>query len=338
MASTTTSNARQPRLSITGSRASQPISNGRMNALLPSDTAAHDWYRFVLSFPPHLVREYIDRLDVNDHEVMLDPFCGTGTTLVECKKLGIPSVGVEALPSSAFVANTKVDWSVDPKALMDRAETVSQRAIKMLHDEGIADEPTNDTVNPAELRRLPPEAAKLIFKNAISPLPLHKTLVLVDELKRHQSDSYTDHEMLALASAIVGDISNLKFGPEVGVGKIKKDAPVVAAWLRRLTKIADDLSDLADYDTISEVHCGDAREIDQILEPNSVDAVITSPPYPNEKDYTRTVRIESVVLGFFEDRMDLRATKQHLSVRIREPCTRPTLTMSGFRRNRQYTS
>ena len=312
MVSTTTSHTGQPRLSIVDSRTSQPISNGRKNALLPSDSAAHDWYRFVLSFPPHLVREYVDRLGVNDGELILDPFCGTGTTLVECKKLGIPSVGIEALPSSAFVANTKVDWSVNPNTLMGRADTASQRALETLRAAGISDEPPNDEVDPAELRQLPPDAAKLIFKDAISPLPLHKTLILVEELKRHQSDSYTDHEMLALATAIVGDISNLKFGPEVGVGKIKQDASVISAWLRRLTKIANDLGELADYGTKSEVHCGDAREIDQILAPNSVDAVITSPPYPNEKDYTRTVRIESVILGFFEDRMDLRATKRHL--------------------------
>ena len=312
MTPTTTPLSAQPRLSIADAQVSQPISNGRMNALLPSDTAAHDWYRFVLSFPPHLVREYLARLGVTRDEVLLDPFCGTGTTLVECKKLGILSVGVEALPSSAFVANTKVDWSVDPTALKTRAEMVSQRALKQLDAHGITDQPSNDDFAPGQLRQLPPDAAKLIFKNAISPLPLHKTLVLVEELKRHQSDTYTDHEMLALASAIVGDISNLKFGPEVGVGKIKQDAPVVSPWLRRVTKIADDLSGLADFDTKSEVHCGDAREIDQVLEPNSIDAVITSPPYPNEKDYTRTVRIESVILGFFEDRMDLRATKQHL--------------------------
>ena len=312
LTSTTTPLTGQPRLSIAGPQASQPISNGRKNALLPGDTAAHDWYRFVLSFPPHLVREYVDRLGVTTGEVMLDPFCGTGTTLVECKKLGIPSIGIEALPSSAFVANTKVDWSVDADALAARAEIMSQRALKRLHAEGISDEATNDEIDPSDLRQLPSDAAKLMFKNAISPLPLHKTLVLIEEMKRHQSDSYTDHEMLALASAIVGDISNVKFGPEVGVGKIKRDAPVVSAWLRRLTKITNDLGGLSEYDANSEVNCGDAREIDQILTPNSIDAVITSPPYPNEKDYTRTVRIESVILGFFEDRMDLRATKLHL--------------------------
>src|SRR5205823_3679825 len=40
--------------------------------------------------------------------------------------------------------------------------------------------------------------------------------------------------------------------------------------------------------------------------------IITSPPYPNEKDYTRTTRLESVLLGFIDDRADLRALKQKL--------------------------
>ena len=51
----------------------------------------------------------------------------------------------------------------------------------------------------------------------------------------------------------------------------------------------------------------DAREASSVLLPNSVDAVITSPPYPNEKDYTRTTRLESVLLGYFEDMGDYRA-------------------------------
>ena len=41
-------------------------------------------------------------------------------------------------------------------------------------------------------------------------------------------------------------------------------------------------------------------------------AVITSPPYPNEKDYTRTTRLESVLLGFINDRSQLQAVKKGL--------------------------
>lgn len=56
----------------------------------------------------------------------------------------------------------------------------------------------------------------------------------------------------------------------------------------------------------------DARNIDQRIPPNSIDAVITSPPYPNEKDYTRTTRLESVLLGFLKTRADLRELKKSL--------------------------
>ena len=49
------------------------------NKLRPEDRSVHDWYRFVLSFPPHLVRKYLDRFDVDDptrsstHFVGLEP-------------------------------------------------------------------------------------------------------------------------------------------------------------------------------------------------------------------------------------------------------------------------
>jgi hypothetical protein len=62
--------------------------NGEQNKLLPEERPVHDWYRFVLSFPPHLVRTYLERFDIGPQHCVLDPFCGTGTTLVECKKRG----------------------------------------------------------------------------------------------------------------------------------------------------------------------------------------------------------------------------------------------------------
>lgn len=60
------------------------------NKLRPEDRAGHDWYRFVLSFPPHFVRDRLAEFGLGPGSHVLDPFCGTGTTLVECKKLGSP--------------------------------------------------------------------------------------------------------------------------------------------------------------------------------------------------------------------------------------------------------
>jgi hypothetical protein len=61
-----------------------------------------------------------------------------------------------------------------------------------------------------------------------------------------------------------------------------------------------------------ETREADARALRHLLEPASIDAVICSPPYPNEKDYTRTTRLESVLLGFVTSKADLQRVKRGL--------------------------
>ena len=288
------------------------------NKLRPEDQPVHDWYRFVLSFPPHLVRDYLRRFDVCPSETVLDPFCGTGTTLVECKKLGIRSVGIESNPMAHLASSVKVDWSVDRAKLLDYAEQVVTSARKTLKQQGIGEWTclplfTATSQKHPPLAELRPEQLKLLLKDSISPLPLHKTLLLLDIIDRQGDRQMQQYGRLALASALIQSIGNLKFGPEVGVGKVKDDAPVFDAWLDRIRSMAIDIGLVEDrVDVTARVIKGDSRQLDRILEPQSVDAVITSPPYPNEKDYTRTTRLESVILGLIRDKQDLRSLKQDL--------------------------
>ena len=284
------------------------------NRLRIEDRAVHDWYRFVLSFPSHLVRDCLRAFGVSASMRVLDPFCGTGTTLVECKKLGIPSVGIEGNPVAGFASRVKVDWGVDPSRLRAHARGVADCALEVLGREGIEDAGLAllPCARPATLRTLSPGRMALLLKNSISPLPLHKVLVLMETLDRFAGDAVCDHERLALAATLVCEAGNLHFGPEVGVGRVKDDAPVVGPWLRRVHTMCDDLERLGTSTVEAAVHLGDARQVAGMLEPSSIDAVITSPPYPNEKDYTRTTRLESVLLGFIEDRQGLRSLKQGL--------------------------
>lgn len=289
--------------------------NDDHNRLKPEDECIHNWYRFVLSFPPHLVRTYIKEFGLGPSHQVLDPFSGTGTTVVECKKLGIRSIGIEANPIASFASRVKTDWSPQPRALVAHAEQVGAHALKSLADEGIED--ASHSLRPdssaSVLRTLSEDRAKLLLKSSISSLPLHKALTLLDALDSHYDARYSSHERLALAQVLVDTASNLRFGPEVGIGRVKSDAAVVETWLATVIKMARDLEEVKPGGVVeTAVYRGDARIASKVLDPCSIDAVITSPPYPNEKDYTRTTRLESVALGFVNTKKDLQALKRDL--------------------------
>ncbi len=294
--------------------AAKAIKNGNLNRVRAEDSSIHDWYRFVLSFPPHLVRDYLTKFGITDHHTVLDPFCGTGTTLVECKKLGIQSVGVEGNPMAHFASRVKVNWSASPKELSTHAKRVAVDVTASLEADGLFEslELFGKPNNGRGFLTLEESKFKLLLTNSISPLPLHKALVLIERLNRSRNSRFFDHERLALAKALVSSISNLHFGPEVGVGKPRSDAPVVSSWLHNVDSIASDLRAHEENFVKAEVHHADSRQLLSLLPPKSIDAVITSPPYPNEKDYTRTTRLESVLLGFVNNKEQLRQLKKGL--------------------------
>jgi DNA modification methylase len=311
--------ALQPRLPLgdlldrepSPSRGSPPVN--RENALSAEDRRFHDWYRFVLSFPPHLVREYIQDFGLGEDSTLLDPFCGTGTTVLEARLNHIRGIGLEANPFPCFATGVKVDWSLDPDLLLEGSHQVARMALGLLQAQGIDDNNPFDARPDTALRDLDWEAKRLLIKDSISPLPLHKALSLLDCLRAHGDKPYYRHGLLALGKALVFSIGNLRFGPEVGVGKRKPDVPVISAWLAEVAAMAGDLRSVRDeHYSECAAYLADAREVGKLLEPSSVDAVITSPPYPNEKDYTRTTRLESVLLGFYTNTAQLRDLKRRL--------------------------
>jgi hypothetical protein len=214
-----------------------------------------------------------------------------------------------------FAASVKTDWGVDPFKLASHASRIAKATKNRLALEGIEDVGLGGSNGHLQdnLLALPAEPARLLIKNSISPLPLHKTLVLLETVAEMRDPALEGHERLALARALVTSIGNLHFGPEVGVGRIQDDAPVVGPWREQVRRIAADTQALRDRaGTPAKVFLSDSRDLADLLAPSSVDAVFTSPPYPNEKDYTRTTRLESVLLGFITTKEQLRSYKQCL--------------------------
>ena len=268
------------------------------NKVKDIDSPVHDWYRFVLSFPPHLVREYIQKFGICKNDIVLDPFCGTGTTNVECKKHGITSVGIEANPITYFASSTKCNWATDVTQMFQEAERIAYQATDLIE-------------NCKELRCLTAEQNKLILKNSICEMPLSQVLILRDAILAAHSQ-YENYFLLALAKNIVYSYSNLKFGPEVGISRKKVyDVDVVSIWLQQVSVMQNDLWYISGLrDVPSFIINGDARSISNMPFKRKVNFVITSPPYPNEKDYSRTTRLESVLLGFINSKDQLRAVKK----------------------------
>jgi DNA modification methylase len=275
-------------------------SNGNANKLDETDRAFHDWYRFVLSYPPHLVRDYFSKFGLKRGQTVLDPFCGTGTTIVEAKLRGFKGIGIEANKMAWLAGHVKTTWSIDSDTFLSEAKTCANEANKKIS-------------RARKIRTLSEEQMALLLTDSICPVPLHKALILKQIIEEQMSADVQEHAKLALAKTLVFSASNLHFGPEVGVRGRKLDADVVGSWLSNVEAMAADIkSKEGKRSPATLIHAADSRDLALLLQPESIDAVFTSPPYPNEKDYTRTTRLESVILGLIKDKEALRAVKKAL--------------------------
>jgi DNA modification methylase len=306
--------------------------NHLINKVRAEDRVVHDWYRFVLAFPPHLIRHYLQKLGADpDRDVVLDPFVGCGTTSVEAKKLGFEGYATEANPVGCLATKVKTTWDLIPARLTAFLESILRDAKRGYKRAGFDDEDLFFRSDAEEEERdealiltgLTKEQEQLIPEGFISPVPLAKFLILlkaidhvVPELSNPDVPSarYRDLFRLAAGAVLVEGIGNLGFGPEVYRTAPKKDAPVVVLFERKARKMIEDLALVRQQHPASPFTCvltSDAREMEGIPD-NTIDVVITSPPYPNEKDYTRSTRLESVLLHLIKDKTALRGTKELL--------------------------
>jgi hypothetical protein len=300
----------------------QRARNGAVNVLQKQDAPVHNWYRFVLSYPPHLVRQYLSAFEITSRDLIFDPFCGTGTTLVEAKKSRIPSVGCDAHPFAVLASRVKTNWRVDSKLLREGLKRILRSAGKLSLEHGLAplsfdaEMLQEEPVPYPSGYKLTEAEEKLLPTGFLSERPLQRLLILRDEIERQTKESpreIRDFFLLALGHVIANGAGNFAFGPEIYRTKAKPDYDVIGHYARQSDKM---LSELANFqksalcDVPSTVVADDARRLAHI--PDGIGAIITSPPYPNEKDYTRTTRVESILLRLVTNRASLREMKESL--------------------------
>ncbi|MCB1397593.1 MAG: hypothetical protein KDJ98_16855 [Rhodobacteraceae bacterium] len=242
----------------------------------------HRWFRYSAGFSAEWAENVIRSVSNGSEIRILDPFCGSGTTLLSAAKAGVSSVGFEAHPFVARIASIKLKTDVDLQELETTADLILRRA-KQLHP------PQPVTSSDLLLKCYTPEAL-----SALEAL----RMAYVDAESANILGAASGHIWLAITS-ILRECSGVGTAQWQYVLPNKTKARTrepYEAFEARIRMFLDDLCYAKDHLTAAgKVLRTDARNPDCS---GGFDLVLTSPPYPNNYDYADATRLE---MTFWEE-------------------------------------
>ena len=225
-------------------------------------------------FIAELPRTLLELLPMIPGTAVMDPFCGSGTVLVESQRLGLPSVGIDLNPIACLI--TRVKTGPLPPDLNNVARIVADTA---RHDADVA----------------PP----------IIPNLDHWFLPTVQEaltaLARAIADApseYSEPLRLALSSIIVRVSNQDSDTRYAAVNKDVTASDVYRYFSNSAARIQKALSDRSYSLTSAQVVTSDTLQLDPAQIHLPISLVITSPPYPNAYEYWLYHKYRMYWLGF----------------------------------------
>ena len=266
------------------------------------ETPVHRWVPWIAGFSQQFVQDALARhLPRAEAGVVLDPFAGVGTTLVEADLAGHAAIGFEINPYAAFAARTKLAaHRLEPAGL--------RAAIEEFEDF------MEEAARTGRVPKVTPPAAFRTRAPFYSPAVERKVLLALDFTATLEA-SIAALFRLAFAATMVG-YSNYSYEPSLGrkasVGRPDvEDDDVAGAIAAKLRQMADDASWYRDSRVKPEREDGRVFERSffdgyAALEEASADLLVTSPPYLNNYHYNRNTRPHLYWLGFCAAPRDLK--------------------------------
>jgi len=213
-------------------------------------------------------------------DIILDPFCGSGTTLLEANIHGINSYGVEINPLARLI--TKVKTTPIENAKLKRG--IQRLFNKLSTFDGDIKIPIFPNIDFWFSKRVQKDLTKI--------------KACIDE---YIHDKDLKNFFYVSFSSIIRDVSyaDRRISPPVKSKKIREkiaagfNPDVIRIFKNRVAENADRIIKLSNHirkDLFSEVIGDDARSIN--LPDKSIDLVITSPPYINAQKYLRSTKLE----------------------------------------------
>ena len=280
----------------------------------------HRWYNLTEGYSSEFVRRIVGEQD-SLPQACLDPFGGVGTTALTCQQMGIRCYSIESNPFFHEVAHSKLrtDYiSKEFEKLLNEFETYLRRC-KKEHKS-----PQLDTETLFEKNGL----KKWVFDKPVSNAIFDITF-RINKLEREGMVPYTSLFRIALASKLTSVSNVFKNGKCLAYRPNWKNINITRRqvhelFLNHCREIL--LIDLRTSQNISpkvfnHLYCshGDSRHHINFIPDNSVDLVITSPPYLNSRDYTDIYRLELWILGYvtkYEEERKIRSSALTSHVQI----------------------
>ena len=261
----------------------------------------HNWFYFPHSYSYRLVNEILDYWDFPKNGTLADNFSGSGTTLLTARQRGLLALGFDLSPLAVTVAKAKVASYKTGQLNRAMDRILGHRACEV----------------PQIARRL----SKAFTQEELREL--FNLLVPILELRNAVTRRFFQVALLWTAKVFSRAV------PDGGWFRWKewpdRSREIRQSFEFRVSCMIADVEALNWLNDVppARARLADARKLP--LRAESVDGLITSPPYPNRHDYSRVFHIDLLLLGLPESEV----TKlRHESIRSHVEARGP----NGFKR------
>jgi len=256
----------------------------------------HDIHRYPAKFIPQLARRIVEGYS-GKGEVILDPFCGSGTALLEARLTGRNAIGVDLNPVAYYVSKVKTN-PIEPRSLKRRWERFSQKLSPIF---GFNEVPQYQL----------PEKALEVLSAWIPERQLEDMRRLFTLINEVEDESFRDFLIVAFSN-IQKNCSWWLMKSVKPARNFKKKVPeVIPTFTRqveRMRKKNDQLWErLEGSETWVKVYKADTRELSSVVS-DEVDLILFSPPYVTSYEY---IDVHKLSVVWLEQTKELRELKKH---------------------------
>ncbi len=257
------------------------------------DTAyiTHGYHRYPAKFIPQIVSRLAEKY-TKEGDLIVDPFGGCGTTLVEAKIMGRPSLGVDINPVAVLITKAKIT-PIDPQKI-EKAFAALKAKLDTYNKDTKVKAPEHERI---DYWFKPEEKRKLAF-----------IFAEISKLKNQDIRDffYCGFSNILKNCSILLQKSNkptrdLNKKPSEPIQTFYKQVKMMMRGNARFYELSKEKNHLQ---IPSQVYCTDARTVP--VKNNSVKLIVTSPPYVTSYEYADLHQLTALWLEYTKDLSDFR--------------------------------